>query len=237
MSQTQTKEDPQGEKEENNSISVWPILGGALLAGGAAAAFPLTGPGALLALFYGTGTVAVASATAGTALGAAAGAATAMNQKNSYDSDSNEDSAKEKEDSAKEKSEHIQRMERLNREITDFVRKHREKDHYFDKVLALVAVGMAAAKSDGKVCEEESQVIEQFVIGISSPYLPTIVKNKIKYMKKTPPSLHSAYYRAQEFGVPMALCEEVINVVIQIDDKIHPNERAFLTAWRQLAAA
>ncbi|MCY4304779.1 MAG: hypothetical protein OXC62_08410 [Aestuariivita sp.] len=230
MSQTQMSTN---RPDENETSSIWPVLGGALLCGGAAATLPLTGPGAILALLYGTGTIV---ATGG-AVGAAAGAAVAMNKKsygNGYSDGYNDGSIDEKTKWAKEKEILARRVEEFKAKIqADSI----AKDHYFDVVLALVSVGVSAAYADFEVCTEERRTIEQFVAGMSVSQLPTNIKNKIEKIIESPPNLQTAYEHAQKARVPMELCEEVIKSVISADNEVNTKERAFLIGWRRLAAA
>lgn len=197
-------------------MGFWKVLAGAATGVAAVVALPIAGPvGAI---------TAVGAAVAG-ATGAAGGAlADAL--------DDGEERAK-KQGRQEAKAEHAIEMAKIQKEFKKWAKDwHRYGNH----VVALTAVGLACANCDGEIHEKELTEINEFVSGITQSSLPEVVKEQIENLHQKPPSLTTAHKLAKKAGVDFDLLDDVIEVVMHADNRIHPGEQAFLVAWQKLCA-
>ena len=112
------------------------------------------------------------------------------------------------------------------------------EDHQGDEMttlLALFAVGMSAANSDGEIQDEEKKVIEQYISEVDDSSLPKSVKTKIQKMYAAPPDQLTAFKLVRQAKIPMDVCEEIIEKVIDADGVRKTGERAFITSWKRLS--
>ena len=135
------------------------------------------------------------------------------------------------------KAEYAKKIEKMTEQLKSYYSTIQEHKKYFDNILAMAAIGLSAANCDGKIHGEEQNSLNLFLAGINHPNLPDWVKFKLDAMCKAPPNLRTAYAKAQDAQIPDDLIEEIIEVVIYADGVIHPEERAFLAAWRNLKSA
>jgi uncharacterized membrane protein YebE (DUF533 family) len=104
-------------------------------------------------------------------------------------------------------------------------------------VIAMHAVGLACAACDGEISSEEREAIDAFVSGESGFGLPDHVRKQITKLNNNPPSIQTAYKLASKLDYfPKDAFERVIELTMYSDDKIHPSEVAFKSAWKKLAA-
>ena len=136
------------------------------------------------------------------------------------------------------------KVEQLTKQMETYLCTIDERKSYFDAALAMTAVGISAANCDGEIHDEESKTIEQYIAGICVSSLPESLKNSMKILIKemekiydAPPELKSAFNLAHKANVPMWLCDEIIQVVIEADGVIETEEHAFLMEWRRLDSA
>ena len=224
--------------EDSPGASWWGILAGAVVGVGAVAAAPFTGGGSVLAAtplaasLAGVGTVAAAAGAGatGAVAGSAIGASSKRKKRQAYDDG-------HREGEMKAKAESLGKIESLTAQLEEFVGMIKDREAFFDAVLAMTAVGMATANCDGEIHDEERKSIELFISGISAAKLPKKVKNGIEGMYKAPPDLKTAFNAAREAEIPTDLVDEIIEVVIHADDVVHREEQAFLAAWRSLKSA
>ena len=136
------------------------------------------------------------------------------------------------------KTEHNVQMRNLTNQTESYIASViLDRERYFEVIRALFAVGISAANCDGQIQDEQRRTIEQFTAGVSAASLPKSVNDQIQRMYASPPNLQTAFGHAQKANVPMYLCEQVIEVVIDADDVIKKDERAFINGWRSLSAA
>lgn len=202
-------------------MSYWKILAGAACGVAAVVALPVAGPvGAVTA-------IGAAVAAAGGA--AAGGVAAAMD-----DSEEQAENRGRRKEAAKRQNEY----EKLLSAFKEAEGEINESRSYFDLIIAMEAVGMACAASDGNIAECERKDIDEFIAGISSSSLPENIKKKIKDISENPPNLKTAFELAQKVGLSsFDLYEEIIHVVMHSDGAVDPKEEEFLLAWRKLASA
>lgn len=211
-------------------MSFLKILAGAAIGVGAIAAAPFTGGGSVLGAatlmtsLAGAGTVA-AAAGAGIA-GAAAGAAIDSNEKEKLkarDKKNVETGIKCGEAIAAKKYEKkiIALTKRLN-EYKDFER----------NIVGLFAIGIAVANSDGKICEEEINTLDLFISGVSKIKLPAHIRIEVRKLRNNPPSIEEAIKKAKEYGCRKQDIDDVINIMVEADEIITPEEEVFIQRWK-----
>ena len=125
-------------------------------------------------------------------------------------------------------------LKKMEEKLKQYLGAIRQREGYFDAVLAMMAVGISASNCDGEIHDEERKAIELFVAGISATNLPAGVKTEMNNIYSEPPNLQTAYNLARRSNVPNELCEEIIEMVIHADGVQHREESAFLAAWRSV---
>jgi len=195
--------------------SAWKVLGGVAAGVGTMAALPVVGPAGVLT-------------AAGAAVGGAAGALVGFGL--------------EKYEESQRKAAYNEGYRQGAAEAAAEVLKHRdarkEDDDFYQLILAMVAMGLAAAACDGEVSEEESEEIQEFSAGVAHGKLPKRVRERIAALVEAPPNLATA----MEYVEPLPesdydTIELVIRLVIESDGIVREAEAAFLEAWRQQRSA
>ena len=139
---------------------------------------------------------------------------------------------------SKAAAEYALRLERMNLELSKrFKVAIREREQFFDVVLAMCAVGAAAANCEGSIKSEAREIIEQFVAGVSGPHLPSGIRSEVDRIFDDPPNLQAAFSSAKKVSVPLELCEEIVALLMNSDGLEETQGRTFLTAWQRLASA
>lgn len=202
-------------------MSFWKVLGGAAAGVACVVALPIAGP-------VGAVTAIGAAVAAGTGA-AAGGIASAV--------DDSEEQA-ERRGEKKATARYEQKYDKLASAFEDAKKRLDETDDYFNLLIAMEAVGLACAACDGEVAPEERQEIDEFIAGVASSELPSHVKEKIEDIANNPPSVTTAFELAKRVGLDSyELFDEIIEVVMHADGRIHQDEKAFQNAWNELVAA
>jgi hypothetical protein len=226
-------------------MDYWKILGGAAIGVGAVAAAPFTGGGSVLGAATLLGSLAGGATIAGAGAAAVAGgiavAALSDDDDNKEETIKREATKKAKAEAAVETEKYKEKLEQydelLNRtfvklqETSETLKKY---GTFFDGLLALEAVGLAAANCDGVICNDEQDAIDYFIKGINKAQLPESYKKKAVALRNTPPSIEEAFELARNSDVPIDLFKDIIAVVIYADEVVHENEAAFLEKWSKL---
>ena len=101
---------------------------------------------------------------------------------------------------------------------------------------SLVAVGFGVAYADGNIAESEEREIEEFLLGVTRSALPRRVKGEIKKLRERPPTYSEVLEHVRRIEDHPAFDRDIIDDIIQItmkaDGKIHPGEGAFYKAWK-----
>ncbi|MCY3760259.1 MAG: TerB family tellurite resistance protein [Gemmatimonadetes bacterium] len=115
--------------------------------------------------------------------------------------------------------------------------KFREYGRFEEFLVALVAVGFGVAYADGEIAESEEQEIEEFLLGVTRSALPQRVKDQIERLRRHPPKFNeSMEYMRQIENNPAfdrSVFDDIIQITMKADGKIHPGERAYLAAWKE----
>jgi hypothetical protein len=109
--------------------------------------------------------------------------------------------------------------------------KLRQSLAYEKHVLALFALGSAVASVDGKITADEKRDIEEFVAGVSAKGLPEAILADIRRLYENPPSVDQALIYIKASGVARDVVEDLVEVVIQADDYVAPEEWQFKLKW------
>ena len=96
-------------------------------------------------------------------------------------------------------------------------------------LIAMTAVGIAAASADGEIADAERDEIERFVAGVLASTFPPSVKDLVESIYSSPPSFREALSRyvapiMDEPYFDWELIEEVIAIVTEADGMVHPAE-------------
>jgi hypothetical protein len=193
------------------------ILGYAALGVGAIAAAPFTGGGSILAAtgaaasLAGAGTVAAAVGAG--AVGAVAGAI------------ANDEEKAEKEKAEKEKAKLNKKTEKAEKIASD----HEEHTKI---ILALSAMGCAMANANGHISQAEKNELNEFIGGLASENYPKHIVEQIEFWNETPPTFNEGveHLKKVEFKDYKAI-REMLVMVMEADDEIHKEKRAFLSAF------
>ena len=220
-------------ENEDGSLNYWAVAGGAVIGVAAVAAVPFTGGGSLL----GAATLAGSLASGG-AVAAAVGAGVAGAVIGAHLGD--DTSAREEAHQngyKKGKAENAVAVKELRTKLELLFTQLKDAGRFFDGVVAMQAVAIAAANCDGEICDEERQSIELFISGLSASALPESVIADITSLYENPLTLAEAFSIAIASGMEMSIFDEIINLVVQSDGVVHADENAFMQAWNQLKAA
>ena len=198
-------------------MGFWTVLGGVATGVAVVVALPVAGPiGAI---------TAVGAAVAGT-VGAAGGAAISA-------LDESEEQA-EKRGEERATAKHYAKMEDLRRKFQEMKDAADGWRHFGNNLVALTAVGIACANCDGEIHPDERTDIDEFIAGISHSELPIEVKEKIGRLWQTPPNLRTAFQIAEKYNVDFSLLDDIIDMVMHADGRVHAKEKAFMNAWDEM---
>ena len=204
-------------------MSFWKVLGGVAAGVGAIVCLPVAGP---------IGAVTAIGAAVGGVVGGAAGAAVAFG-----DEETEEQLANAKANEEKVKASKLAQEKKFNAQFEEQSKSLKEHEKLCDLIVALFAMGVAAANADGFVSDEENEALDGFVLGIAGSEFPEEIKNSIAEFKSNPPNLITAVALAKKIpNVNWELFATVIKLVIEADDEIVETESAFLQTFHILAA-
>lgn len=199
-------------------MSFWKILAGAATGVATVVALPIAGSvGAI---------TAVGAVVAGT-VGAAGGAAI----------DALDDSEEQAEKRGREQAEakHALKLEKLLRAIKEMESRAAGRDQFFSQLIAIFAAGIACANCDGDIDPAERTEIDEFVAGINHSNLPNDVKEKVDELWQNPPSIRTAFKLAEQAKIDdLSLVDDVIDLVMHADNRVHAKEKDFMNAWHKL---
>lgn len=109
-----------------------------------------------------------------------------------------------------------------------------ERD-YFNLLIAMTAVGVAAANADGKISEAEIVEIDGFCGNVRTSSLPPHIKGRITHIRNNPPTLEGISCHISKVDKrSWPLFEHVIMLVTAADGKVNQRERKMLELWRTL---
>lgn len=220
-------------ENEDGSLNYWAVAGGAVIGVAAVAAVPFTGGGSLLGAASLAGSLAGGSAVAAAVGAGVAGAVIGAH----LGDDTATREQYEQQGYAKGKADNAAVVEQLRQKLQLLFTELKNAGKFFDGIVAMQAVAIAAANCDGEICNAEKQNIEMFISGISAAALPESVIAQITDLFETPPSLRMAFKLAHDSGIDMPVFDEIIQMVVHSDEQVLPAENAFMQAWNSLKAA
>lgn len=125
-------------------------------------------------------------------------------------------------------------IEQLRSEAEVLAKFHGSKE-WLDFMRAMFAVGLAIAAADGEITESELRDIEDFVGGAGYSKLPKGLVHEVTHWKTRPPSIELAFELASRCGEEaMVVIDNVMEVVTQSDETVHPAEVEFRLKWSAL---
>lgn len=201
-------------------MSYWKILGGIAAGVGTVVALPIAGPiGAVTAL---------GAAIAGT-LGGVAGVAVAM-------SDEEDNDAAYRKGELDTAAKYKEKEEKLIKALKEAEDKLGNDRLYFQLLIALFAVGIAAANVNGKASQEKIDTLEEFITGSLFLSIPPHIKKEIDKLKFIQPNFNTAREYVKKIDNPdIKLFESIIEFISESDGKATEEERAFLAAFKVAA--
>lgn len=204
------------------------ILAGAALGVGAVAVAPFTGKGSILgaiglgASLAGAGAVAAGAGVTGAVVGGIM----------KDDDDIYEDGFK-----AGKRHERA-KQEKLIKDIKQQLEKYRNDTTALSNILmAYQTVGVAVAWCDGELHSDEKRDIKEFTTGIMASHLPDHIKEGMDRISKSKPTFEDVKNRLNKIKHLITIddlekFDNLIHLVIESDGKIAPEEKAFLSAWK-----
>lgn len=229
-------------------MGFWKILGGIAAGVGAVALLPVAGAvGAV------TATGAIVGGTLGAAVAAssedekkrlrteneriAATAAVSVNQAKEAVVKANE-KVVEARNLAQEANQRAVEAEKSLEAARATMERYRESfkdvESHYQLVIALTAIGMAAAYADGSVDASETEEMDEYVSGIAAAKLPAKVKARIQYLHNHPPTFEEAMAEIAKLdreGLPVDAFRQLIVDVINADGVVEVKEELFLKKW------
>ena len=198
-------------------MGVWKVLAGAATGVAVVVALPVAGA---------VGAVTLTGAAVGAAAGAALGAA----------ADALDDSEEQAEKRGEER-ERARNAEKLARVQSYLECAKKEFANFGDRLVAMFAVGIACANCDGEIHPNEKRDIEEFIAGVSQSDLPSHIKTRIRKLWSEPPNVKTAFELAKQADVRFFVLDDIVDLVMVADGRVHPKEQAFRKAWATLKAA
>lgn len=129
-------------------------------------------------------------------------------------------------------AENAHEIEKLKIRIEEMGSKLKSFRDYEKLLIAMFAIGVSAANSDGYISPEEKEAIDSFITCPAHTKLPQVTKTYINLLYKTPPTLERAMqfittYDKKEWDI----FEYIIKMVIEADNVIDIKEVEFLKSW------
>ena len=125
--------------------------------------------------------------------------------------------------------------------IVEVLDRYRESlkdvEAHYQLVIALTAIGLAAASADGSIDACETEELDEYISGIASAKLPKKVKARIQYLHNHPPTFEDAFAeigKLNEEGLPLDAFRQLIVGVIEADGKVEEGEKVFLKKWDEM---
>lgn len=202
-------------------MSFWKILTGVA-----------TGVG-VVALLPAAGTV-LGPAFAITKLGALAGGALGGMSGAAIDALDDSEEQAEKRGEARERAKHAKKLGKIQDYMETMGRNAKDWNQFGEKLIAMSAVGFACANCDGEIHPQERIEIAEFTAGVGHSGLPPHVKERLHRFERKPPNLKTAFVLSEKAKVDLSILDDVIDVVMHADGRVHPNEIAFMKAWHQM---
>ena len=200
------------------------ILGFAALGVGAIALAPFTGGGSvagaisLAASLEGAALAVAGAAAAGGAIGGAVGMA----------------SAKKEEEKDEEISKLKKKADKLEKALKEALNRFQGDKEYFNYIIAMTAMGVSMANSDGEISSKEIEEMEEFIGGIASSNYPKHIKSEIAKLYKNPPTFNTALeYLKKVNHSNYESIKEMLEIIMEADGCIHPKEKAYLEAFNR----
>ncbi|EGY00015.1 hypothetical protein AZA_31036 [Nitrospirillum viridazoti Y2] len=202
--------------------------GGAVVGVGAVAAAPFTGGGSVLAgatliqALAGAGGLAAAVGLAGAGAGVTASHLTSQEGKDAAFRSGME----------KGTAEAAVKIEELSRVVARAVQKLAERRQLDDFMGGLAAVGFAMAACDGPVTDEEREIIEEFVCGVSKLALPPDLRQRFQAMAASPPTADVALTHITSFGQEIwGAVDGLLEVLSAVDGPLNDEQQRFRAQW------
>ncbi len=210
-------------------MSFWKKAGWIAAGVTAVVAAPVTGGGSIAALVGAAGT----TTAAGVAIGAAAGLAASELTDDSVDRARSEG----RNEGRAENAIKVKKIENILSKTLEKFDKNQDREDY---LMAIITVGMACAACDGEIDPDEEKDIKEFVLGACQLGLSESIKNRIKEVTESSPSLNTAF----EIAKPFMDTEEakqnfldVIELAMHADNFVSEREKRFLESWKNKVAA
>jgi tellurite resistance protein len=108
-----------------------------------------------------------------------------------------------------------------------------ENKEHTNYIIALSALGIAMANSDGKITEEELEELDEFIGGLASIKYPKYVIEQITTFVENPPTLNEALLLLENLSTKIDYKDvrDVLVIIMEADGMIHKKEKAFLEAF------
>ena len=143
----------------------------------------------------------------------------------------------EKRSEERAKAEYAKRLEEIHSYMEAMQKDIKDWDRFGDQLIAMAAVGFACANCDGDIHPQELTEIDEFIAGANHSELPPRVKRRLNELRQEPPNLKTAFELAKTAKVKFSLLDNVIDVVMHADDRVHEKEKAFMNAWHKMKSA
>ena len=141
---------------------------------------------------------------------------------------------KKAQDAAQRASDAEKSLESAAKMMEQYRASLKDVEKHYQLVIALTAIGMAAANADGSVDESETAEMDEYISGIAALNLPAKVKARIEYLHHHPPTFDAAMEEVTKLdrnGLPLDAFRQLIVDVIGADGVVVASEKIFLARW------
>lgn len=203
-------------------MGFWKVLGGVAAGVGVVVAAPVFGA---------VGTITAAGVAVGAAAGALGGAVASSVEEDERTEARNEGYREGR-------AENFVEIQKLQERLALAEARFTEHKQYENLLVAMFAVGISVANSDGTICGDEKDAINGFILGESFVGLPTTIKTVIQELHENPPTFNTTMeYVKRVDREDWAIFDSVILLIIESDSYTHSEELAYQQAWEQFKAS
>lgn len=144
--------------------------------------------------------------------------------------------AAEKRGHAQAKAEHASEVQDLKSKYDQLTKHMTIHFKHVDLMLALFGIGMACAAHSGTVDEDTLANLKEIVAGLANEAMPADVQDKFAQLQANPPTLKSAFARAQSVAADsMQVFDDMVAIVAAMQGGVV--EQEVTATWAQLRAA
>lgn len=126
------------------------------------------------------------------------------------------------------------KIKKINEDMAKVCEGLNEYENLENFVMGAFSIGVAAANIDDFISEEEREVLELSIIGVSFNMIPSNILNKITALFNDKPTFNDAMKIIDKVDKKQwSVFDDVVEAVLSIDDTDSDKKSAFRAAWKE----